>query len=109
MHRALLVPHQNVAQPVLLEEFVIDRQHGAAGIAEYDVDALVQQGPDDDLRTGHLVVRRHRSSPQALFRLDEFQYVPQKPRSEEHTSELQSLMSISYAVFCLKKKNTTQL
>src|SRR3546814_4192153 len=30
-----------------------------------------------------------------------------KERSEEHTSELQSLMRISYAVFCLKKKNTT--
>src|SRR3546814_10799912 len=29
-------------------------------------------------------------------------------RSEEHTSELQSLMRISYAVFCLKKKNTNQ-
>src|SRR3546814_4397186 len=28
-------------------------------------------------------------------------------RSEEHTSELQSLMRISYAVFCLKKKNNT--
>src|SRR3546814_7974654 len=28
-------------------------------------------------------------------------------RSEEHTSELQSLMSISYAVFCLKKKTHT--
>src|SRR3546814_1532191 len=28
----------------------------------------------------------------------------QKARSEEHTSELQSLMRISYAVFCLKKK-----
>src|SRR3546814_9768347 len=32
---------------------------------------------------------------------------PTRPaRSEEHTSELQSLMRISYAVFCLKKKNT---
>src|SRR3546814_5896692 len=29
------------------------------------------------------------------------------PRSEEHTSELQSLMRISYAVFCLKKKKIT--
>src|SRR3546814_6650244 len=29
-------------------------------------------------------------------------------RSEEHTSELQSLMRISYAVFCLKKKNKNQ-
>src|SRR3546814_7186253 len=31
-----------------------------------------------------------------------------RPRSEEHTSELQSLMRISYAVFCLKKKNKTK-
>src|SRR3546814_2760020 len=31
-----------------------------------------------------------------------------KDRSEEHTSELQSLMRISYAVFCLKKKKTKQ-
>src|SRR3546814_5271143 len=30
-------------------------------------------------------------------------------RSEEHTSELQSLMRISYAVFCLKKKKKTQI
>src|SRR3546814_8392150 len=30
-------------------------------------------------------------------------------RSEEHTSELQSLMRISYAVFCLKKKNNRRL
>src|SRR3546814_10810576 len=35
--------------------------------------------------------------------------VPLMPRrSEEHTSELQSLMRISYAVFCLKKKNKKQ-
>src|SRR3546814_2575034 len=31
------------------------------------------------------------------------------PRSEEHTSELQSLMRISYAVFCLKKKKNPQI
>src|SRR3546814_3148740 len=31
-----------------------------------------------------------------------------QPRSEEHTSELQSLMRISYAVFCLKKKKREQ-
>src|SRR3546814_6222630 len=35
----------------------------------------------------------------------EAQHVSSKNRSEEHTSELQSLMRISYAVFCLKKKN----
>src|SRR3546814_5160401 len=39
--------------------------------------------------------------PQRL-RLSEYSH----PRSEEHTSELQSLMRISYAVFCLKKKNS---
>src|SRR3546814_9094513 len=39
-----------------------------------------------------------------LKRVDE-KYV----RSEEHTSELQSLMRISYAVFCLKKKKKTKL
>src|SRR3546814_4030060 len=32
------------------------------------------------------------------------QVPPRQPRSEEHTSELQSLMRISYAVLCLKKK-----
>src|SRR3546814_2515618 len=34
-------------------------------------------------------------------------YFPKGIRSEEHTSELQSLMRISYAVFCLKKKKHT--
>src|SRR3546814_3722953 len=33
-------------------------------------------------------------------------YLPKLIKSEEHTSELQSRMRISYAVFCLKKKNT---
>src|SRR3546814_3479193 len=32
-----------------------------------------------------------------------------RARSEEHTSELQSLMRISYAVFCLKKKNSSNI
>src|SRR3546814_3510702 len=32
-----------------------------------------------------------------------------RSRSEEHTSELQSLMRISYSVFCLKKKKTTNI
>src|SRR3546814_5214394 len=37
--------------------------------------------------------------------LDQFVVLKGACRSEEHTSELQSLMRISYAVFCLKKKN----
>src|SRR3546814_1705152 len=39
------------------------------------------------------------AQPEARFLAQEFE------RSEEHTSELQSLMRISYAVFCLKKNN----
>src|SRR3546814_5421328 len=35
--------------------------------------------------------------------------MPSMPRSEEHTSELQSLMRISYAVFCLKKKKDKKI
>src|SRR3546814_1276774 len=35
--------------------------------------------------------------------------MPEYGRSEEHTSELQSLMRISYAVFCLKKKKITTI
>src|SRR3546814_10097141 len=34
---------------------------------------------------------------------------PEGPRSEEHTSELQSLMRISYAVVCLKKKTDVDI
>src|SRR3546814_3278701 len=37
------------------------------------------------------------------------QYLFSNLRSEEHTSELQSLMRISYAVFCLKKKKIKQM
>src|SRR3546814_6611244 len=40
--------------------------------------------------------------------LQAFIQVQPDGRSEEHTSELQSLMRISYAVFCLKKKNKIQ-
>ena len=37
-----------------------------------------------------------------------FPYIEGDNRSEEHTSELQSHVRISYAVFCLKKKNKTK-
>src|SRR3546814_9019929 len=44
------------------------------------------------------------SAPLARRRNHFIPALPQSARSEEHTSELQSLMRISYAVFCLKKK-----
>src|SRR3546814_10250651 len=45
--------------------------------------------------------RRQEDAEPAVARLD----AERRARSEEHTSELQSLMRTSYAVFCLKKKN----
>jgi hypothetical protein len=53
MHRPLLVAHQDVADRVLLEDRVVDRQHRAAGIAEYHVDVLLDQRPEHDLRAVH--------------------------------------------------------
>src|SRR3546814_9042641 len=53
-------------------------------------------------RSGPLVTAGDRSGP---FRTAGDRFCPL--RSEEHTSELQSLMRISYAVFCLKQKKKT--
>src|SRR3546814_9325616 len=47
-----------------------------------------------------LHLRRHKDTEQQQY---------QRHRSEEHTSELQSLMRISYAVFCLKKKTKSYI
>src|SRR3546814_9079587 len=47
------------------------------------------------------------SKPSATMRSVSSGWPLVRVRSEEHTSELQSLMRISYAVFCLKKKNNT--
>src|SRR3546814_1387841 len=76
------------------------RTSGAAGSKDHEL-----KGGDCLCRRTRLETRNFQSSlimervppwrPNALFR-----------RSEEHTSELQSLMRISYAVFCLKKKQT---
>src|SRR3546814_8168796 len=51
-------------------------------------------------------IRSSSSRPKGLL-IFERGRVESLSRSEEHTSELQSLMRISYAVFCLKKKNTS--
>src|SRR3546814_1605047 len=58
------------------------------------------------VRRAYLYRIVNRRAPLALERGRAW-FVPQALRSEEHTSELQSLMRISYAVFCLKKKNKT--
>src|SRR3546814_9620037 len=49
---------------------------------------------------------RHKWASSAALRPAERRSTVRSPRSEEHTSELQSLMRTSYAVFCLKNKKT---
>src|SRR3546814_7842784 len=78
----------------------LEQQHIAgleADIAQPAVDraALTGQGKQIDLPVSPELQGRRGPALDPRGRL----------RSEEHTSELQSLMHISYAVFCLKKKN----
>src|SRR3546814_4535476 len=72
-----------------------------------------------DAYIAHVAARAFRAARQQIFssRVDPLatevahrwkEIWPGEARSEEHTSELQSLMRISYAVFCLKKKNATR-
>src|SRR3546814_19712964 len=53
--------------------------------------------------------RRRKAARQQRAGRDDRLGIDIAARSEEHTSELQSLMRISYAVFCLKKKNIIQV
>src|SRR3546814_10753677 len=75
-------------------------------VAENNGLVEIAPGPGDAFNPDHhqamSVIEADGIAPHAVAQ------VFQKGRSEEHTSELQSLMRISYAVFCLKhKKNTT--
>src|SRR3546814_3441912 len=71
-------------------------------------------------RSGVLLVYMKRDTPRVVCaicgvpvylvaRTDKVFFFRHRVRSEEHTSELQSLMRISYAVFCLKKKKTLNM
>src|SRR3546814_9151162 len=68
----------------------------------------------DEFDLGEVLGRLGASAADAWGRGDEAGHWPSpdrggNSRSEEHTSELQSLMRISYAVFCLKKKNEAHI
>src|SRR3546814_8308353 len=56
--------------------------------------------------TGRIIIQAHQLCPMAFMSSSDMVDMSWPARSEEHTSELQSLMRNSYAVFCLKKKNT---
>src|SRR3546814_8072428 len=80
-------------------------------LAEYvDQPAVDRAVADNDTVTQVLLLlqaERGRAMGDRAVQLDEAALVEQQIRSEEHTSELQSLMRISYAVFCLKKTTDT--
>src|SRR3546814_7955688 len=66
--------------------------------------ALDRIGPEWAARLSEVARQFHTEVTHARLRFS-FEIIPHhSDRSEEHTSELQSLMRISYAVFCLKKK-----
>src|SRR3546814_1405231 len=80
---------------------------------EYEVARLYTSG---DFRKklqqqfdGDYKLHFHLAPPLLAKRNAKGELVKKEYRSEEHTSELQSLMRISYAVFCLKKKNTIKI
>src|SRR3546814_1571192 len=86
-------------------------RHGAGGAAAEDqVDARARRDIGQRHRGRHLLRQRQRlgaADARSFEQARETVAIPQRRgefRSEEHTSELQSLMRISYAVFCLKKK-----
>src|SRR3546814_6647508 len=76
-----------------------DQAIEAVGVDRADDPAILRQAGDAPPVDDRHAYGRLRS------RLDAHVAVAPVERSEEHTSELQSLMRISYAVFCLKKKN----
>src|SRR3546814_7921486 len=74
---------------------------------------LVNQGVDVQFHRVTKVVHQIEDRVELADRIDRIRLPrrlrpPRAPRSEEHTSELQSLMRISYAVFCLKNKKSLQ-
>src|SRR3546814_7084713 len=79
---------------------------GRVALAEVDEEVgLDGRALEEGLVDLRVVEARHRPGVEAERARGQDQVGALQARSEEHPSELQSLMRISYAVFCLKKKN----
>src|SRR3546814_4644055 len=96
------------ARVEIADDLVLETRHGERCVVSHGRLNLVrraQRGLRAALGTQRFAPRREIGLVDALVA----DHPRQRPalRSEEHTSELQSLMRISYAVFCLKKKKTT--
>ncbi len=83
MHRRLFVAGEDVADAVLLEDRVVKRKYGAARIAEYDLDALVDQGLEDNFRSGHALLQHPFGSIDFTHR-----NAPRRPRGRKRASYL---------------------
>src|SRR3546814_10277114 len=87
---------------------LIGRFDGADGMKTGFICAAGFNQVSSATRNGRTIISIVLGSDSLAGRADDSANLLQKgltARSEEHTSELQSLMRISYAVFCLKKKN----
>src|SRR3546814_1425161 len=102
---------RRVAGVEQLEQDAFQAVFGTGGIAGGRADTAIFLL--DDRLGRQLLARRIAPQGRADVRVEPFRKgfgkaVGERLRSEEHTSELQSLMRISYAVFCLKKKKNTR-
>jgi hypothetical protein len=59
VNRTLLMANEDMANGVLLEQRVIHRKYGAAGITEDDLNTLIRQGLDHHFRTRHTIARHN--------------------------------------------------
>src|SRR3546814_7347826 len=93
-------------------ELHLRKSHGISLLAiNRDKDVLRENARNVPLRAGDMLVLHsiwqdlaQTAASRDFVIVTDYPKGEQRPRSEEHTSELQSLMRISYAVFCLKKK-----
>src|SRR3546814_4375258 len=86
---------------------VRQRQHGDLPLQQLVDGSLAQLG-EGLQRAFQVVALAEQRLGLLIGSRDHQSHRPAAPRSEEHTSELQSLMRSSYAVFCLKNKKTNQ-
>src|SRR3546814_2118528 len=84
-----------VPYPTLFRSALAQHEHRADTVADLGVGPGHDAGFGDRRMAAQRILHLHRRDEDAAAL---------ETRSEEHTSELQSLMRISYAVFCLKKK-----
>src|SRR3546814_5423632 len=98
-------PPRSTRTDTLFPYTTLFRSSGVASCAEACSDRVASK-PAARLAPAAVAVRRESGSPVVFDIFTASLFCKMKvERSEEHTSELQSLMRISYAVFCLKKKN----